>query len=74
MIELLTKTFSIDYTYVTYFILTLKGMELLLKAPMKGICITQLTKLSIVILQDTGLIKAQIEAKLKKAVYDYTLL
>ena len=74
MIEILIRAFTLDYSYVKVFILDLKGMELLLKSPLKGNNLTILTKLATSILQDEGLIRAQVEARIKKAIFDLELL
>lgn len=72
--EILSRAFTLDYAYVKVFILDLKGMELVLNAPLKGNNLTILTRLATSILQDEGLLRAQIEARIKKAVFDLELL
>jgi hypothetical protein len=72
--DLLTRCFTIDATYASLFILQLKGLELLLRSPLKGNNFPLLVKFAVSVLQDEQLLRAQIEAKLKKAVFDYQLL
>ena len=72
--EMLTRVFTLDYAYVKVFVLELKGMELLLRSPLKGNNLTILTKLATSILQDEGLMRAQIESRIKKAIFDAELM
>lgn len=74
IIEVLTRAFTLDYSYVKVFVLDLKGMELVLAMPLKGNNLTLLTKLATSILQDEGLMRAQIEARIKKAIFDLELV